>query len=508
MKLSKSCLKNVKEGVAEAPGESLFGLPEKVIQFGTGVLLRGLPDYFIDKANKQGLFNGRIVVVKSTEGGDLDAFDTQDGLYTHCIRGIADGQPVDETVINASISRVISASRDWALVMECATNPDLSVVISNTTEVGIVLVKESIHLDPPSSFPGKLLALLYRRFKHFQGNPKKGMVIIPTELIPDNGKKLESIVLELAHQNGLETAFIDWLEHANCFCSSLVDRIVPGKLPARDQEEMENKLGYTDELMILSEVYRLWAIESDQEQVREILSFGKADDGVVIVPDINVHRELKLRLLNGSHTFACALAFLAGFTTVKEAMDDPGFLSFIRGLMLEEIIPAITNGELSEEQAQQFAARVLDRYRNPYIEHRWISISFQYTGKMALRNVPLILAYHRKYNKVPRNMSFGFAAYLLFMKCRPTEQGTFEGVAGDQHYTIRDESASFYAKNWNNLSFEELVQVTLSHTDFWQTDLAALPGFGAQIVQYMKNMARDGAAASLQQFVSQKTGTA
>src|SRR5258705_2958684 len=113
MQLSKHHLKNIaaQPGLI-IPDEELFNLPEKVLQFGTGVLLRGLPDYFIDKANRNGIFNGRIVVVKSTSHGDPDIFGQQDNLYTLCVRGIEDGKKIEETIINSSISRVLPANEE------------------------------------------------------------------------------------------------------------------------------------------------------------------------------------------------------------------------------------------------------------------------------------------------------------------------------------------------------------------------------------------------------------
>ena len=229
MQLSKNAIRQIaaKPGL-EIPDEKIFELPEKVLQFGTGVLLRALPDYFIDKANKQGLFNGRIVVVKSTDS-DSSAFDKQDGLYTVCVRGVENGTTVEENIINASISRVLGARTDWKRILECAHNPEMKIIFSNTTEVGIQLVQDDITAEPPVSFPGKLLAFLLERFKAFNGSKESGMVIVPTELITDNGSKLESIVLELAHINNLDFKFIEWLENHNTFCNSLVDRIVPGK---------------------------------------------------------------------------------------------------------------------------------------------------------------------------------------------------------------------------------------------------------------------------------------
>ena len=207
MILSAFNLKNIDPEKVQLPNDGVFELPEKVLQFGTGVLLRGLPDYFIDKANRAGIFNGRIVVVKSTSAGDANAFDRQDGLYTVCVRGLENGERKEENIVNASISRVLSASTEWDKILDCAHNPQMQVIISNTTEVGIQLLPDDIRKHPPVSYPGKLLAFLFERYRAFGGSEQSGMVIIPTELIPDNGKKLESIVLELAHLNGLDDVF-------------------------------------------------------------------------------------------------------------------------------------------------------------------------------------------------------------------------------------------------------------------------------------------------------------
>jgi tagaturonate reductase len=199
MILSREALATISSDNWILPSERVFQLPEKVLQFGTGVLLRGLPDYFINKANNQGIFNGRVVIVKSTSSGGTNEFAQQDSLYTHCVRGIQNGQKVEENIINASVSRVLSAKDEWSEILKCAENQEMEVVISNTTEVGITLKPDdNIHDAPPVSFPGKLVAFLYKRFSFFNGDESKGMVIVPTELIPQNGKKLKAIILELA----------------------------------------------------------------------------------------------------------------------------------------------------------------------------------------------------------------------------------------------------------------------------------------------------------------------
>src|SRR3954451_15467738 len=280
MQLSKDSLQHITNAKElSQPQDHEWQLPERVLQFGTGVLLRGLIDYYINKANRQQLFNGRVVVVKST-GGSTDTFAEQDGLYTHCIKGMMDGQLVESTIINSAISRVLSAKEQWEEVLNCATNPQLQIVISNTTEVGITLLEtDSIKAAPPQSFPGKLLAFLYARYKAFNGSKESGMVIIPTELLVDNGNKLKEILLQLAQINSLEEAFTNWLTTANDFCSSLVDRIVPGALPEKDKQVLQQTFGYTDELAIMSEPYSLWAIETSNGHTKQLLSFSQADKG-------------------------------------------------------------------------------------------------------------------------------------------------------------------------------------------------------------------------------------
>ncbi len=503
MILSKQNLASIRNNPAVvAPADAIFSLPEKVLQFGTGVLLRGLPDHFIDKANRQGLFNGRVVVVKSTSTGGTDAFNTQDGLFTLCIRGIDGSNKVDEMVINSSISRVLSAKEEWSEILKCAANPEMQIVISNTTEVGIRLVEDDINAAPPVSFPGKLLAFLLARYKAFNGSAESGMVIIPTELIIGNGTELKRIVLELAKMNALDADFVNWLNTANDFCNSLVDRIVPGKLPAADSEEAEKKIGYKDELMIMSECYSLWAIETSSQRTKDILSFSKADKGVVIAEDISLFRELKLRLLNGAHTFTCGLAFLSGFKIVKEAMDDASFLAFITSLMNEEIVPAITGKNLPASLAHEFAGKVIDRFRNPYIQHQWLSITVQYSSKMKMRNVPVIGQYYQNKGTVPQRMALGFAAYMLFMKTEKNAEGQFIGQLNGQDYTVQDDHAGVIQEIWERAAGpEDAANKILKESNLWGTDLSQMEGFSKAVISYLQSFIKDGVVVTLRKFI-------
>lgn len=477
------------------PEIALFDLPEKVLQFGTGVLLRGLPDYFIDKANRQGIFNGRVVVVKSTDQGTTAEFDNQDGLYTLCIRGIEDGNKVEENIICSAISRVLTAGSQWDEILKVATSTQLEVVISNTTEVGIQLVEDNIFARPPASFPGKLLAVLLARYKAFSGDTSKGLVVVPTELVPGNGDKLREIVTEQARRHQLDEGFMIWLNESIHFCNSLVDRIVPGKPDGATLAQLEEELGYQDQLLAMSEVYRLWAIQGD-EQVKNVLTFARADAGVIIAPDIDIYRELKLRLLNGTHSLSCGVAFLAGFETVKQALDDADMSAFMAALMQQEIAPAIPY-PVPAEAAAQFSRQVLDRFRNPHIRHQWISITLSFSAKLKLRIIPVLLRYYEAFNQVPELMALGFAAYLRFMRGQEVDKGKYYGQLQGNRYPINDDQAAYFHQLWQQLPAEELVPAVLANKELWGTDLSSLPGFAQAVSKHLTVIEQDGVLTAI-----------
>ncbi len=505
MQLSRKILSQLNPEKISVPAESLFALPEKVVQFGTGVLLRGLPDYFIDKANKQQVFNGRIVVVKSTDTGGTDAFQNQDGLYTLLERGVDQGVMREKTVINASISRVLSAATEWDKIIACASSADMQVIVSNTTEVGIVLNEADVINAIPVSFPGRVLDFLLARYHAFNGSSASGMVILPTELIPDNGIKLKSIVLELASLKKLPTAFINWINNENDFCNSLVDCIVPGKLPAAEHTKTEEQLGYRDELMIMSEPYRLWAIETSRQKTKEILSFSHTDAAVVLAPDINKFRELKLRLLNGTHTFSCGLAHLAGFVTVKEAMANADFAAYLSTLMLEEIAPLVVSEQISEQETKQFVAQVIDRFKNPFIEHLWLNITVQYSSKIVMRTVPLLERYYAVKKEVPQLMALGFAAFILFMRSGRQDDNKYYGEWNGHTYRIQDDKAVLLYDKWQQGNSTSVVENALKDAALFGKDLSKYPGLSETVNRYLTLLIQQGGARTLQAVTEKKS---
>jgi tagaturonate reductase len=489
MRLSQTTLSSIHPSVAvHLPDPAVFGLPEKVLQFGTGVFVRGLIDYYIDKANHAGLFNGRVVVVKSTDAGEIRDLRDQDGLYTLIMKSVDGDTHLEERWVCSAVSRILDARTQWAAVLACAANPELSVVVSNTTEAGIMLqLDEKINAAPPDSFPGKLLAFLLRRYEVFGGSEESGLVILPTELIPGNGALLKRIVNDLAQGNGLPENFIRWLNTANEFCDTLVDRIVPGKPPREEHEELAAVLGYEDRALIVAETYGLWAIETDRPRTKEVLSFSGADPGIHVVPDITKFRELKLRLLNASHNLSCAVGYLCGFETVREAMGHSDFNRYMEDLILEDIAMSIVfTAGITPEEAKAFGQSVLARYRNPYIGFEWLSICVQDTSKLRIRAVPVVRQHYEKYGFVSARLALSFAAYILFMRMEVDDEGRYKGVSHGREYTVIDEHAVDMHLKWSRYSGRTLVRHVLEDVRLWGNDLTIFDGFADQVWNYLK----------------------
>lgn len=458
--------------------ELLHHLPEKVVQFGTGVLLRGLPDYYIDRANKAGVFNGRIVVVKTTSQGSVDDFARQDYLFTHVINGIRNGQLVQEATINTSISRILEAKHQWDDILACAANPGIELIVSNTTERGLVYVEESVS-GVPESFPGKLLAFLYHRFQILGGTPESGLVIVPTELIEGNGDLLKEYVLRGAAHNHLSQAFVEWVHTQNHFCNSLVDRIVPGKPSAEKTADFFSRWGYSDDYLLVSEPYDLWAIQAEDRQPAA-LAFASINPGVVITSDITRYKELKLRLLNATHILSCGKAVLEGISTVREGFAPSDFRTWAEGLMNEisRSIPV----EIEEDVRTTYAASVLQRFENPFIDHYWESILLNYASKMKIRALPLLQTYHTRYDSLPTQIVEGFAAYLALSIPDVVENGTYYTQVGGRLVKLQDTISDGLYADAQTMGFAKAAEKHLQDASFWGVPPTELPGFTERVL--------------------------
>ena len=349
--------------------------PEKVMQFGEGNFLRAFVDNFIDIANEKAGFNGKVVLVQPIAQGLTELINQQEGLYTLYLRGSEKGEKVDQKRVISAVSRCINPYENWEKVLETARSGELEIIVSNTTEAGIVHDTESTFDQvPPVSFPAKLTRVLYERFTA----GRKGIIMLSCELIDNNGKELLRCVNQYIDDWKLSEDFRRWVNEENIFCSTLVDRIVPGRI--RDPKEAEALAaanGYEDPLTDVGEVFGIWVIEGPAE-LEDRLPFKKAGVPVLVVPDVTPYKKRKVRILNGAHTGFVLGAYLAGYDIVRDCMHDDTILGYMNRMLYEEVIPTLP---LDKKDLEDFARAVQDRFNNPFVNHELMSISLNSTSK-------------------------------------------------------------------------------------------------------------------------------
>ena len=472
-------------------GFILKNAPEKVMQFGEGNFLRAFADNFFDIANEKAGFNGKVALIQPIAQGLTDLINKQEGLYTLYLRGSDKGVKVDEKRVISAVSRCINPYGDWDKVLELARSADLEIVVSNTTEAGIVHDTESaFDQEPPVSFPAKLTRVLYERYTAGQ----KGVVVLSCELIDNNGRELQKCVNQYIDDWKLDSGFRTWVNEENLFCSTLVDRIVPGRI--RDPKEAEALAaanGYEDPLTDVGEFFGIWVIEGPRE-LEERLPFRKAGVPVIVVPDVTPYKKRKVRILNGAHTGFVPGAYLAGYDIVRDCMHDETILGYMNRMLYDEVIPTLP---LEKKDLEDFARAVQDRFNNPFVNHELMSISLNSTSKWRARNMPSFLDYVQGKGKLPPCLTTSFAAYVAFYSSEPqalTEQGLICRRPKGNEYTVNDDRSvlEFYWQHRND-SPEELIHAVMTNEDMWGTDLTKVNGFEAAAAGILKTIRTEGA---------------
>lgn len=466
--------------------------PERIVQFGEGNFLRAFVDWIIDKMNKEIDFNSGVLVVGPRKSNKPYDLTKQDGLYTLFLKGIEKGKLIDEKYVINCITRGINTYRDYDEYLKAAENPDIRFMISNTTEAGIVY-EENDRLEdrPQSSFPGKVTAFLYHRYKTFNGDLSKGLLFLPCELTEKNGEKLKEIIIKLSKKWGLEDGFIHWINDANVFYNTLVDRIVPG-YPKEAADEIKNKLGYEDRFLVEGEYFHIWVIEGPKEIKKEFPA-DKIGLNVLFVDDLTPYRTRKVRILNGSHTIMVPVAYLYGLETVKEAIEDEVVGKFIESAIFDEIVPAM---DFPEEETKKFALDVLDRFRNPFIKHYLMSIALNSMSKFETRVFPSILDYIEKKKELPKKLLFSFAAMIRFYK----------GERNGEKIELADnpEYIQMFSELWSSYDgteeyLEHIVKTVLAMEDLWKMNLNKIEGLKDEITGFLIEIEKKGIRVALRE---------
>ena len=484
--------------IQDHPATDYSHLPLRILQFGEGNFLRAFADWMIDKANETGVFTGSIAVVKPRPGA-LTAFGAQGNRYTVIARGLRDGRVVREARLVTSIARTIDPYEDFPAFLRLARCDTLELVLSNTTEAGLSLSPDDRSDDaPPASFPAKLTRLLFERYRHFQGAADKGLYCLPLELLPENGRKLESCVHALIHHWSLPEAFAAWVRDSCCFCDTLVDRIVSG-FPAEEAPALWEELGYADRLLTVCEPYALWAVE-DRGDVRRRLPLNVAGLPVQFVPAVAPLRERKTRLLNGAHTLLAAVGLTADIQTVGDCMSTPVVAAFLRRCLQEEILPH-TPGLPAENRLFQTA--MLERFSNPCLEHRLASISLNALSKWRARLLPTLEAAWAAEGALPPGLLLAFAVQLHGLLFPPPGMET--ALSGEP-----TAAAAFFgdwapALRTGAASWPEFAEAAAAQTAFWGTDLRRYPGLAPTVAAHLSVLSQQGLPALLQPYLEETT---
>ena len=519
--------------------------PERVLQFGEGRFLRAFCDWMINAMNARGLFNGSVVVVQPLPHGQVETLAAQDGLYTVILRGMDGGRLVESREIITAVSRAIDPYTHWQAYLECADNPDLRFVISNTTEAGIAYVEQPPpDAACPASFPAKLVALLHRRFLRFNAAAERGMIILPCELSDRNGDALRQCVLRHARDWRLGDAFIRWIEQHNAFLNTLVDRIVTG-YPHAEAESFARELGYDDRLLDAAEIFHLWVIEGEHDgsPLRVIegeferrdapvgrlrratgtslpphltqqiegdrrfsaeLPFAEAGLNVVWTDDLEPYRTRKVRVLNGAHTALAAAGFLAGKATTREGVDDPILGEYVRRAVFDEILSGI---DLPRTETADYARAVIERFRNPCINHLLLDIAENSTSKFRVRVLPSLRAYAERTGTPPPVLTFSLAALIAFYRGTMPDGNELHCRQDGLTYRVRDDrgTLAFFAECWESFAADPqpdaLARRVLARTELWGGDLIAIPRLAPAVAGHLRTILSGGVRAAVTRLI-------
>lgn len=464
--------------------------PEKVIQFGEGNFLRAFVDWIIWNTNQKTDFNAGVVVVQPIAKGMVDVLNSQDGLYHVNLQGIDKGEAVDWIQMIDVIRRGVNPYEHFEDYLALAENPEIRFVISNTTEAGIAF-DPSCMLDdkPASSYPGKLTQLLYHRYRHFNGDMSKGLIIFPCELIFLNGKHLKQCIYQYIELWNLGEGFKTWFEQACGVYCTLVDRIVPG-YPKDTIDQIHERIGYDDKLVVKGEIFHLWVIEAPESVAAEFPA-DKAGLNVLFVPSEAPYHERKVTLLNGPHTVLSPVGYLSGLDTVRECVEDPEIGRFVRKVMYEELLETLN---LPKPELEAFANSVVERFVNPYVKHFVTSIMLNSFPKYKTRDLPGLKTYLERRGELPKGLVLGLAAIITYYK---------GGKRGDVEIVPNDDPAimNLLKYLWEEGNCRKVAEGVLGAEFIWDEDLNGIPGLTDLVTADLELISREGMRAAVKTII-------
>lgn len=404
--------------------------PERIIQFGEGNFLRAFVDWIVKNMNDKTDFNSSVVVLQGVpDDFVMQLLIGQDCMYHVNLQGRLDGEIVNSFTRVDAISRGVNPFKQFDAFLGLAAQPEMRFIISNTTEAGITFDPAcKLNDRPASSYPGKLTQLLWARYKAFNGDPKKGFIIMPCELIFENGHHLKDCVnkyIELWKDDfGADYEnFKKWFNEYNYVCATLVDRIVPG-FPRKEINEIQEKLNYKDNIVVQGEAFHVWVIERPSnmsiDELKAEFPAERAGLNVIITDSEAPYHERKVTLLNGPHTVLSPVSFLSGVNIVRDACNHPVLGKYIRKVQFDELMQTLN---LPMDELQQYGESVLERFNNPFVDHQVTSIMLNSFPKYQTRDLPGLKTYLERKGELPKGLVLGLAALITYYKGGVREDG-------------------------------------------------------------------------------------
>lgn len=473
--------------------EAVINAPVTVLQIGEGNFLRGFVDWMLHTCRSQGLFSGSVAVTQPRPAGKvkIEKLAEQDGIYTLVTQGLENGETVMRKEILSVFSQVFDPYSEWKRLINLAVSSELRIVVSNTTEAGLVYRPEPLTDGPILSYPGKIAFLLHERYQAFQGDPSKGLILLPCELLPRNGDTLREAVLQYAEDWHFSAAFQEWVKNHNRFLNSLVDRIVTGYPDETQAEAWFAEWGYRDAMLCTAEPYHLWAIEAEPE-MEELLPLRRAGLNVHWTDDLTPFQQRKVRILNGAHTWMAPIGLLHGVEHVRELLEHPVLGATVKNTVLYDILPTLP---YEEEELLAYAKSVFDRFGNPYIRHRLADIAMNSISKFKARLLPTLAFYLGEGKQVPAGLVLSLAALIRYYKVTPGEDDSFYGrdLSG-KSYVVRDDASILdkIAKHWGgaNGEFLPVVKALLADVELWGQNLSEWSHLNKAVAEQIKQLER------------------
>ena len=449
----------------------------KVLQYGEGNFLRTFVDVYFDTLTKNGQGRYEVNIVKPITFGTLERFEKQGNKYHIILRGMEKGKAVENVYKVDSLKNVIDPFIDYENYIALAKDPELKIIVSNTTEAGICYnEKDKMDGFDGITYPAKLTKFLFERFNA----GLNGVYLLPVELIDNNADELKKCVDNYIALWGLPEAFKKWNDEQNFYCNTLVDRIVSGY--PRDEEtkaHMEALIGEKDELMSIGEPFGLWAVEK-KGNISEYVKEGVHNIEVVLTDNIGYYKKRKVRVLNGSHTNLVPTALMLGAVTVYDCMVDEKLSAFVERTLKDEIIPYVSS-DISATTA--FANSVKDRFMNPFLNHQLVSISLNSISKWRARVLPSFKDYYAEHGEIAPNLTVGFS-YLMALYSSIEKQGDKYTVqVPNREIELKDDLPYLeYFANGN------AIKAFMSDERVWGVDLTAYAGFAEKVQENVEKI--------------------